>query len=136
MRNLDAEAEFIAEDDATAARVVVELVLSAAAMLASQPGPGRPGRVANRRELVVLKTRDIVPYRVRGETVAELRVVHTSRRLPPAAEAVSRVDQLARRAREAVWQCRLARSFAAGLLTDASTVRPHGPVSRSFRVCS
>jgi plasmid stabilization system protein ParE len=31
---------------------------------------------------MVVKTRYIVPYRVRGETVEILRVFHTSRRLP------------------------------------------------------
>ncbi|OLP07297.1 plasmid stabilization system protein, RelE/ParE family [Rhodoferax antarcticus ANT.BR] len=36
----------------------------------------------NTRELVVLKTRYLVPYRVRGDTVTILRVFHTSRRLP------------------------------------------------------
>jgi plasmid stabilization system protein ParE len=36
----------------------------------------------NTRELVVLKTRYVVPYRVRGDTVEILRVFHTSRRLP------------------------------------------------------
>jgi toxin ParE1/3/4 len=82
LRNLDAEASFIAQDDPAAARLVVERVLMAVAMLASQPGLGRPGRVPNTRELVVLKTRYIVPYRVRGETIDILRVFHTSRRLP------------------------------------------------------
>jgi toxin ParE1/3/4 len=82
LRSLDAEATFIAQDDPAAARLVVERVLSAVAMLASQPGLGRPGRVPNTRELVVLKTRYVVPYRVRGETVEILRVFHTSRRLP------------------------------------------------------
>jgi plasmid stabilization system protein ParE len=81
-RNLDAEASFIAQDDPAAARLVVERVLTAVATLASQPGFGRPGRVPNTRELVVLKTRYIVPYRVRGETIDVLRVFHTSRRLP------------------------------------------------------
>lgn len=33
-------------------------------------------------QLVVLKTRYIVPYRVRGQTIEILRVFHTSRRLP------------------------------------------------------
>ena len=33
-------------------------------------------------ELIVTKTRYIVPYRVRGQTVEILRVFHTSRRLP------------------------------------------------------
>jgi toxin ParE1/3/4 len=82
LRNLDAEARFIAQDDPAAARLVVERVLTAVATLASRPGLGRPGRVPNTRELVVLKTRYIVPYRVRGETIEVLRVFHTSRRLP------------------------------------------------------
>jgi toxin ParE1/3/4 len=62
--------------------LVVARVLDAAAMLAQQPGLGRPGRVPGTRELVVLKTRYIVPYRVRGDTVEILRVFHSSRRLP------------------------------------------------------
>jgi len=82
LRNLDAEAHFIAEEDPAAARLVVERVLRAVAMLAEQPGLGRPGRVPHTRELVVLNTRYIVPYRVRGDTVEVLRVFHTSRRLP------------------------------------------------------
>jgi plasmid stabilization system protein ParE len=82
LRNLDAEASFIAEDDPAAARLVVQRVLTAVAMLATQPALGRPGRVPNTRELVVLKTRYIVPYRVRGDTIEILRVFHTSRRLP------------------------------------------------------
>ena len=82
LRNLDAEAAFIAEDDPAAARLVVQRVLAAVAMLAVQPALGRPGRVPNTRELVVPKTRYIVPYRVRGDTIEILRVFHTSRRLP------------------------------------------------------
>jgi hypothetical protein len=38
--------------------------------------------VPGTRELIVTKTRYVVPYRVRGETVEILRVFHTSRRLP------------------------------------------------------
>lgn len=82
LRNLDEEATYIAEDDPAAARVVVERVLNAVAMLAQQPGMGRPGRVPGTRELVVAKTRYIVPYRVRGDAVEILRVFHTSRRPP------------------------------------------------------
>jgi toxin ParE1/3/4 len=82
LRNLDAEAAFIAEDDPAAARLVVQRVLKAVAMLAAQPELGRPGRVPHTRELIVLNTRYIVPYRVRGDTVEVLRVFHTSRRLP------------------------------------------------------
>ena len=82
LRNFDEEASFIATDDSVAARLVVERVLEAVAQLAEQPGLGRPGRVHGTRELVVSKTRYIVPYRVRGDTVEILRVFHTSRRLP------------------------------------------------------
>ena len=82
LRNLDDEATYIAADDAAAARLVVKRVLDAVAILAEQPGLGRPGRVPGTRELIVAKTRYIVPYRVRGETVEILRMFHTSRRLP------------------------------------------------------
>jgi toxin ParE1/3/4 len=82
LRNLDDEATHIASDDLAAARLVVERVLQAVAALEHQPGIGRPGRVPGTRELVVLKTRLLVPYRVRGDVVEILRVFHTSRRLP------------------------------------------------------
>ncbi len=82
LRNLDDEASYIAADSPDAAQIVVQRVLEAVAMLAQQPGMGRPGRVSGTRELVVLETRYIVPYRVRGQTIEILRVFHTSRRLP------------------------------------------------------
>ena len=82
LRNLDDEAAYMAIDNESAAQTVVTRVLEAVAQLAEQPGIGRPGRVPDTRELVVLKTRYVVPYRVRGETVSILRVFHTSRRLP------------------------------------------------------
>lgn len=80
--DLDDEAGFIAADSPQAAQLVVQRVLDAVATLPEQPGMGRPGRVPGTRELVVLKTRYIVPYRVRGQTIEVLRVFHTSRRLP------------------------------------------------------
>ena len=82
LHNVDEEASFIASDDPLAARLVVERVLQAVAQLAEQPGIGRPGRVHGTRELVVSRTRYMVPYRVRRDTVEILRVFHTSRRLP------------------------------------------------------
>ena len=82
LRNLDDEATYIAADDAAAARLVVKRVLDAVALLPAQPGLGRPGRVPGTRELVVLKTRYVVPYRVRGDVIELLRVFHSSWRLP------------------------------------------------------
>ena len=82
LRNLEDEANYVATNDPGAARTVVERVLNSVAMLEEHPGMGRPGRVLGTRELVVLRTRYIVPYRVRGEFVDILRVFHTSRRPP------------------------------------------------------
>ena len=82
LRNLDEEAIYIEVDDPATARLVVQRVLEAVAQLADQPGLGRPGRVPNTRELVVLNTRYLIPYRVRAGAIEILRVVHTSRRPP------------------------------------------------------
>ena len=82
LAKLDDEARDVASDDPAAARLIVSRVLAAVALLAQQPGLGRPGRVPGTRELIVPKTSYIVPCRVRGDTVAILRVFHTSRRLP------------------------------------------------------
>jgi plasmid stabilization system protein ParE len=82
LHNLDEEASFIAADDPGAAQVVVIRILDAVAALGEQPGIGRPGRVPGTRELVVMKTRYLIPYRVRGNAVEVLRVFHTSRRTP------------------------------------------------------
>jgi plasmid stabilization system protein ParE len=82
LRNLDEEAAYIAADDPAAARLVVGRVLAAVDLLVDQPALGRPGRVPGTRELVVPKTRYLVPYRVRRDTIEILRVFHTSRRLP------------------------------------------------------
>lgn len=82
LRNLDEEATFIAADDPKAAQLVVRRIMDAVAVLSEQPGIGRPGRVPGTRELVVTKTRYLVPYRVRGNVVEVLRVFHTSRQVP------------------------------------------------------
>ncbi len=82
LRNLDEEARYIASDNAAAAQLVVQRVMHTVDLLAAQPALGRPGRVPGTRELLVPKTRYIVPYRVQGDVVEILRVFHSSRRLP------------------------------------------------------
>jgi plasmid stabilization system protein ParE len=82
LRNLDEEAGFIAAEDPHAARLVVQRVLAAVALLAGQPALGRPGRVGGTRELVVPHTRHVIPYRIRAGVVEILRVFHASRRPP------------------------------------------------------
>jgi toxin ParE1/3/4 len=82
LANLDAEAEYIAEDNPAAAGRVVQKIFRAVDLLKENPAMGRAGRVAGTRELVVAETPYIIPYRVRGDAVEILRVFHAARRWP------------------------------------------------------
>ncbi len=84
LQNLDDEAEYIAQDDPEAARLVVRRIVDAINLLTDNPALGHPGRIHGTRELVVADTRYVVPYRVRPrlQYIEILRVFHTSRRLP------------------------------------------------------
>lgn len=82
LANLEAEADYIAQDNPAAANRIVQSVLHAVSLLRKNPALGRSGRVAGTRELVVSGTPYIVPYRVRGDTVEILRVFHGARKWP------------------------------------------------------
>ena len=84
LRNVDAEAEYIARDNPAAARAVVRRIYDATRLLRDNPALGRPGRIHGTRELVVPGTRYIIPYRVRPRLarIEILRVFHTSRHPP------------------------------------------------------
>jgi toxin ParE1/3/4 len=82
LANLNAEAEYIAEDNPAAAGRVVQRILRAVDLLKQNPAMGRAGRVAGTRELIVPETPYIIPYRVRGDDIEILRVFHASRRWP------------------------------------------------------
>ncbi len=84
LKNLDDEAEYIAQEDPQAARLVVHRVVQAVSLLSDNPALGYPGRVPGTHELVIPKTRYIVPYRVRPrlQNIEILRVFHTSRKPP------------------------------------------------------
>ena len=82
--NLDQEAEYIAKDDPQAARLVVQRIYHAISLLSDNPALGHPGRLPGTHELVIPKTRYIVPYRVRPrlQRIEILWVFHASRKLP------------------------------------------------------
>jgi addiction module RelE/StbE family toxin len=84
LRDLASLRNYIVQDDTAAAERQVERILAAAARLAEFPETGRPGRRAETRELVVSRTPYLVPYRVRGEFVEVLRVLHGRQRWPEA----------------------------------------------------
>jgi len=82
LRDLEAIGDYIARDNPAAAARVVTTILDQAGRLAEHPHMGRPGRVPETRELVVTNTPYIVPYRVRGDAVQILAVLHGARRWP------------------------------------------------------
>ncbi len=82
LHNLDAEAAYIAQDSPQSATAFVIHLMENAAMLASHPQMGRPGRVPGTRELVITRFPYILPYRVREQNVEILRVFHTARKWP------------------------------------------------------
>ena len=84
LKNLDQEAEYIAKDDPQAAQLVVQRIHHTVCLLRDNPSLGYPGRLPGTRELVIPKTRYIVPYRVdlRLHRIEILRVFHASRKFP------------------------------------------------------
>jgi len=83
LADLDTVAAYIARDSRPgAAERTVDGIFAAADRLANYPASGRPGRVLGTRELVVPDTPYILPYRVRGQIVEVIRVLHGSRKWP------------------------------------------------------
>jgi addiction module RelE/StbE family toxin len=81
-RRLEEIGRWIAEDDPAATRRVVQRIRDAAHKLTEAPGIGRAGRVPGTRELVVSPTPYIVPYRVRGDVIEIITVLHGAQRWP------------------------------------------------------
>ena len=83
LANLDAIGEYIAQDDRAAAERTVLRILDAVDDMAASSNVhmGRPGRVPGTRELVITPNY-LVPYRIKGEVVEVLRVMHARQRWP------------------------------------------------------
>jgi toxin ParE1/3/4 len=62
---------------------VVERIIDAIERLKEQPRPGRPGRVAGTRELVITRTSYIAVYEIIGDSIAVVRVIHGRQRWGP-----------------------------------------------------
>jgi len=82
IKNLDAEADYIAQENSKAAADMFVYVKNKVDALCDFPSSGRPGRVPGTRELVVDRYPFVVPYRVVGDELHVLRVFHTRRKLP------------------------------------------------------
>lgn len=73
--------EYIAEDNPLAAIELGDLLMEKAEHLDMYPETGRKGRVKGTRELVA-HPHYVLVYRIVGEAVEVLRVLHTSMRWP------------------------------------------------------
>ena len=82
LRDLEAIGDYIARDNPAAADRVVLRILDQTEFLAAHPDIGRPGRIAETRELVITDTPYIVPYRLRGAEIEVLAVFHGARKWP------------------------------------------------------
>ncbi len=82
LRHLRSVRACIAVDSPDAADTQVTRISRDVENLTSFPELGRPGRRAGTRELVVGRTPYIVPYRLRGEIIEILAVLHGRQRWP------------------------------------------------------
>lgn len=73
---------YLGERNRTAAKQVARRILTAIRKLRRFPALGHPGRVPGTRELVVTGTPYVIPYRVIGDRIELLRVLHGARRWP------------------------------------------------------
>jgi toxin ParE1/3/4 len=80
--NLDAIGHYLGEHDPGAAVRTLEAIAESVGRLASRPFRGRVGRIARTRELVIVRTPYIAVYRIRGDGLEILAVIHGARRWP------------------------------------------------------
>jgi toxin ParE1/3/4 len=73
---------FIAEDDPRAAARTAERIIDSVEQLIVFPASGRPGKLPHTRELVVPGTPYFLPYRVKGNVIEILGVIHGARKWP------------------------------------------------------
>lgn len=73
---------FIAADNPRAAAMTAKRILNAVERLKQFPASGRPGLLPHTRELVVPGTPFFLPYRVKGQSVEILGVIHGARMWP------------------------------------------------------
>lgn len=81
-RNLRDTARYLTQFNPLAAMSMVRTVRAAPQQLLQYPASGRPGRVDGTRELVVIGTAYILPYRVHHDSIEILAVIHSSRQWP------------------------------------------------------
>jgi toxin ParE1/3/4 len=81
-RDLNHVFEYVGRDNLAAAGKLIENIFAAAENLVNFPNLGRIGLVPNTRELVVTDSPYYIPYRIKGNEIQILSVIHGARRWP------------------------------------------------------
>lgn len=74
--------DYISADHPEAAATILKKIEKAVENLNSYQNLGRLGRVKGTRELVVVGTPFLVPYRIKKDRIEILAVIHSARRWP------------------------------------------------------
>jgi len=74
--------EYISQFNKNAAQRIAKKIWCSVQNLKENPYMGRYGRVNGTRELVVVDTQYIIPYRIKGNKIEILRVLHGARKWP------------------------------------------------------
>lgn len=74
--------DYIEADSPRAAVAVDDRIRNCVENLSRYPEMGRPGRIEGTRELVVYRTPYIAAYRIAGNTVLILRILHGAQQWP------------------------------------------------------
>ena len=81
--DIEAVVAYIERENPPALRRMLSLIRRGVEQLTRFPDIGRPGRVVGTREMVIIGTPFIVPYRVKSDRVEILAVMHGPRQWPP-----------------------------------------------------
>ena len=73
---------YIARDNPEATGRIAAALLDAVERLPALPTLGRPGRVPGTRELVVPDTPYVIPYKVQGDRLGIIAVLHSRQKWP------------------------------------------------------
>ncbi len=74
--------DYIAQDNPSAAISQDEQIEYQVDMLMQHPQMGRPGRKKGTRELVISRTPFVVVYRIKGDQIQIIRLLHSSQQYP------------------------------------------------------
>jgi addiction module RelE/StbE family toxin len=75
--------DYILEHDPGAASRIAAAIHHSVDTLMQFPARGRPGRLPGTRELVVVGTPYVVPYKLEGDVLVIVAVLHGAQRRPP-----------------------------------------------------